>query len=125
MISRLLTRGTVPAATSLADPTRREREAVTLVAQGLSTHQIADRMTISPRTRRPACGPSPHSAPAVAPNSSPTPTNPAWSPRATTGPGRRRPGTPVPRHVTDDGADSSQMPRATRRGARASEGEPA
>ena len=38
--------------TSLAELTGREREAVTLVAQGLSNDQIADRMVISPLTAK-------------------------------------------------------------------------
>ncbi|MDO0939409.1 response regulator transcription factor [Streptomyces sp. DG2A-72] len=42
----------IPAATGLAELTGREREAVTLVAQGLSTRQIADRMVISPLTAK-------------------------------------------------------------------------
>ncbi|WP_210581248.1 response regulator transcription factor [Streptomyces sp. GESEQ-4] len=42
----------IPAAAGLAELTGREREAVTLVAQGLSTRQIADRMVISPLTAK-------------------------------------------------------------------------
>lgn len=42
----------IPAATGLAELTGREREAVTLVAQGLSTRQIADHMVISPLTAK-------------------------------------------------------------------------
>lgn len=36
----------------LKELTSREREAVALVAQGLSNHQIADRMVISPLTAK-------------------------------------------------------------------------
>ncbi|TDD16325.1 response regulator [Nonomuraea diastatica] len=39
-------------ATGLKELTRREREAVVLVAQGLSNDQIADRMVISPMTAK-------------------------------------------------------------------------
>lgn len=40
------------AGTGLNELTSREREAVTLVAQGLSNDQIADRMVISPVTAK-------------------------------------------------------------------------
>ncbi|MFE9747986.1 response regulator [Saccharothrix saharensis] len=39
-------------ATALADLTNREREAVALVAQGLSNDEVADRMVISPLTAK-------------------------------------------------------------------------
>ncbi|TGA91161.1 response regulator transcription factor [Streptomyces sp. MZ04] len=54
VISRLFTRPTHRplTATGLKELTQREREAVALVAQGLSTHQIADRMVISPLTAK-------------------------------------------------------------------------
>nr|BFE79157.1 hypothetical protein GCM10020093_017580 [Planobispora longispora] len=40
------------AGTGLKELTNREREAVTLVARGLSNDQIADRMVISPQTAK-------------------------------------------------------------------------
>ncbi|KOV57875.1 LuxR family transcriptional regulator [Streptomyces sp. MMG1121] len=53
VLSRLVARPPhVPAAAGLDELTRREREAVALVARGLSTHQIADRMVISPLTAK-------------------------------------------------------------------------
>ncbi|TDD04144.1 response regulator transcription factor [Nonomuraea deserti] len=42
----------IGAATGLKELTRREREAVVLVAQGLSNDEIADRMVISPMTAK-------------------------------------------------------------------------
>ncbi len=42
----------IGAATGLKELTRREREAVVLVAQGLSNDEIADRMVISPSTAK-------------------------------------------------------------------------
>ncbi|MEV6332904.1 response regulator transcription factor [Streptomyces sp. NPDC051909] len=42
----------VPSATALAELTGREREAVALVARGLSNDEIADRMVITPMTAK-------------------------------------------------------------------------
>jgi DNA-binding NarL/FixJ family response regulator len=51
LINRLVARPlSVPTAPGLGELTDREREAVALVARGLSTRQIADRMVISPLT---------------------------------------------------------------------------
>ncbi|MET9830759.1 response regulator transcription factor [Streptomyces sp. NPDC006385] len=54
LINRYLTAQPLPtvADTGLDELTGREREAVTLVAQGLSNDQIADRMVISPLTAK-------------------------------------------------------------------------
>ncbi|MFI5687613.1 response regulator [Streptomyces sp. NPDC051636] len=54
VISRLVARPLPPPARTglLAELTDREREAVALVARGLSTDQIADRMVISPLTAK-------------------------------------------------------------------------
>jgi DNA-binding NarL/FixJ family response regulator len=73
-----LTTGT---ATGLEELTNREREAVVLVAQGLSNDQIADRMVISPMTAKTHINRA--MAKLHARNSSSSPTNPAWSPRPT------------------------------------------
>jgi DNA-binding NarL/FixJ family response regulator len=53
LIHRYLSRPLNPAAhTGLDELTNREREAVILVAHGLSNHEIADRMVISPLTAK-------------------------------------------------------------------------
>ncbi|MBL1087409.1 response regulator transcription factor [Streptomyces actinomycinicus] len=53
VISRLVTQPLrTPRVTGLNELTSREREAVALVARGLSTDQIADRMVISPLTAK-------------------------------------------------------------------------
>ncbi|GAA1567219.1 response regulator transcription factor [Actinomadura kijaniata] len=53
LIDRYITRTPHPGAdTALKELTNREREAVALVAQGLSNEQIADRMVISPLTAK-------------------------------------------------------------------------
>jgi DNA-binding NarL/FixJ family response regulator len=53
LIQRYLTQPlNLGSATGLNELTNREREAVTLVAQGLSNDQIADRMVISPMTAK-------------------------------------------------------------------------
>ncbi|GII28176.1 response regulator [Planotetraspora mira] len=53
LINRYVTQPvTVGAGTGLEELTNREREAVVLVAQGLSNNQIADRMMISPMTAK-------------------------------------------------------------------------
>ena len=53
LINRLVARPlSVPTAPGLGELTDREREAVALVAQGLSNDQIADRMVISPLTAK-------------------------------------------------------------------------
>ncbi|MGW5742435.1 response regulator [Amycolatopsis sp. NPDC003861] len=51
LIDRYVTQPLVPAA-GLAELTNREREAVTLVARGLSNEEIAGRMVISPLTAK-------------------------------------------------------------------------
>ncbi|MDT0318699.1 response regulator transcription factor [Streptomyces millisiae] len=51
-VAQPLTTATTAAGTRLDGLTNREREAVTLVARGLSNDQIADRMVISPMTAK-------------------------------------------------------------------------
>ncbi|WP_328504414.1 response regulator transcription factor [Streptomyces sp. NBC_00457] len=52
LIHRYVTQPLPTAGAALTELTGREREAVTLVAQGLSNDQIADRMVISPMTAK-------------------------------------------------------------------------
>ncbi|MDQ0758340.1 helix-turn-helix domain-containing protein [Streptomyces canus] len=75
-----------PPADDLAAPGRpatltpREREAVSLVSTGLSHDDSAERLFVTPVTVKTAVNRAmPNSAPATAPNSSSSPTRPAWS----------------------------------------------
>jgi DNA-binding NarL/FixJ family response regulator len=52
LITRYVTRRPLPTGTTLKNLTNREREAVILVAHGLSNEEIADRMLISPLTAK-------------------------------------------------------------------------
>ncbi len=79
LIDRYVTQPPPARPGGLEELTGREREVVALAAQGLSNDEIADRLVISPATAKTHVNrPWPSSVPATAPNSSSSPTSPAW-----------------------------------------------